>query len=44
MLDDLIADVESNKKLSPKVTEYFLRGEKLNILLVFITNLASNSI
>ena len=41
---DMIADMESNKKLSPKVTEYFLRGEKLKILLVFISNLASNSI
>ena len=32
----MIADMESNKKLSPKVTELFLRGKKLNISLVFI--------
>ena len=34
--DDMIADMESNKKLSPIVTELFLRGTKLNISLVFI--------
>ena len=28
--------MESNKKLSPIVTELFLRGRKLNISLVFI--------
>ena len=33
----MIAGVESNKKLSPIVTELLLRGEKLNILLVFIS-------
>ena len=33
----MIADMESNKKLSPIVTEFFLRGRKLNILLVFIS-------
>ena len=27
--------MKSNKKLSPKVTELFLRGRKLNISLVF---------
>ena len=37
MFDDMIADMESNKKLSPKVTELFLRGRKLNISLVFIS-------
>ena len=31
----MIADMESIKKLSPIVTELFLRGRKLNILLVF---------
>ena len=36
MFGDMIAGVESNKKLSPIVTELLLRGEKLNILLVFI--------
>ena len=30
----MIADKESNKKLSPIVTELFLRGSKLNISLV----------
>ena len=35
VFDDMIADMESNKKLSPKVTELFLRGRKLNISLVF---------
>ena len=34
---DVIADMRSNKKLSPIVTELFLRGRKLNILLVFIS-------
>ena len=33
----MIADMESNKKLSPKVTELFLRARKLNISLVFIS-------
>ena len=32
----MIADKEANKKISPIVTELFLRGRKLNILLVFI--------
>ena len=33
----VIADMESNTKLSPKVTELFSRGRKLNISLVFIS-------
>ena len=37
VLDDLIADIESNKKLSPIVTKLFLRGRELNISLVFIS-------
>ena len=37
MFDDTIADTESNKKLSPIVTELLLRGRKLNISLVFIS-------
>ena len=37
VFDDMIADMESNKKLSPIVTELFLRGRKLNISLVFIS-------
>ena len=36
MFKDVIADMESNTKLSPKVTELLLRGRKLNISLVFI--------
>ena len=37
VLDDMIADILSNKKLNPKVTELLIRGRKLNIPLVFIT-------
>ena len=37
MFDDIIAGMESNKKLSPIVTKSFLRGRKLNISLVFIS-------
>ena len=33
----MIADMVSNKKLNPIVTELFIRGTKLNIYLVFIT-------
>ena len=33
----MIADMLSNKKLNPTVTELFIRGRKLNISLVFIT-------
>ena len=33
----MIADVLSNKKLNPIVTEFFIRGRKLNISLAFIT-------
>ena len=36
MFDNMIADVEPNKVLNPKVSELFLRGRKLNISLVFI--------
>ena len=34
---DMIADMLSNKKLNPIVTELFIRGRKLNISLSFIT-------
>ena len=34
---DMIEDMESNKKLGPTVSELFLWGRKLNILLVFIS-------
>ena len=33
----MIADMFSNKKLTPIVTESFIRGKKLNISLAFIT-------
>ena len=35
--DDMIADMINNKKLNPVVTELFIRGIKLNISIVFIT-------
>ena len=35
--DDIIADMECNNKLCPIITELFLRGRKLNISLVFIS-------
>ena len=35
--DDMIADMLSTKKLNPIVTEVFIRGRKLSISLVFIT-------
>ena len=38
VFDDMIANMESNKKLCPIVTELFLRGKELNILLVFISS------
>ena len=34
---DMIADMISNNKLNPTVTELFIRGRKLNISIVFIT-------
>ena len=37
VFDDMIADMLSNKNLNPIVTELFIRGRKLNISLVFIT-------
>ena len=37
MFDDMIADMLSNKELNPTVIELFIRGRKLNISLVFIT-------
>ena len=35
--DDMIADMLSNKKLNPIVTELFIRSRKLNIYFVIIT-------
>ena len=37
VFDDMIADMLSNKKLNPIVTELFIRGRKLNISLVLFT-------
>ena len=37
VFDDMIADMIHNKRLNSKVTELFIRGRKLNISLVFIT-------
>ena len=33
----MIADMPNDKKLNPTVNELFIRGRKLNISLVFIT-------
>ena len=35
--DDVIAGLINNKKLNPVVIELFIRGRKLNISIVFIT-------
>ena len=37
IFDDIIVDMINNKKLNSIVTELFIRGRKLNISLVFIT-------
>ena len=37
VFDDMIANMLSNKKLNPTVTELFIRGKKLNLSLFFIT-------
>ena len=37
VFDDRIADMINNKKLNPIVTELFIRGRKLNISIVLIT-------
>ena len=37
VFDDMIADMLNNKKLNPIVTELFIRGRKLKISVVFIT-------
>ena len=37
VFDDMIADMINNNKLNPIVTEFFIRGRKLNISIVFIT-------
>ena len=37
VFDDMIADMLSNKRLNPIVTELFIKGRKLNVSLVYIT-------
>ena len=37
VFDDIITDMISNKKLNPIVTEFLIRGRKLNISFIFIT-------
>ena len=37
VFDDMIADMINDKKLNPVVTELFIRGRKVNIPIVFIT-------
>ena len=37
VFDDMIADMINNIKLNPVVTELFIRGRKLNISIIFIT-------
>ena len=37
VFDDMNADMINHKKLNPLVTELFIRGRKLNISIVFIT-------
>ena len=37
VFDDMIADMLNKKKLNPVVTELFIRGRKLNISFVIIT-------
>ena len=37
VFDDMIADMIHNEKLNSIVTELFIRGRKLNISLIFIT-------
>ena len=39
VFDDMIVDMINNKKLNSIVTELFIRHRKLNISLVFVTQL-----
>ena len=39
VIDDMIADMLSNKKLNPVVTELSIRGRKLNISLFLLHSL-----
>ena len=42
IFDDMIADMINNKKLNPVVTEMFIRGRKLDISIVFITQIMAS--
>ena len=44
VFDDMIADMLTNKKLNPAVTEFFIRGRKLYISFVFIMQPQSKNI
>ena len=37
VFDEMIAGIINNKKINPVITELFIRGRKLNICFVFIT-------
>ena len=37
VFDDMVVDMINNEKLNPIVTELLIRGRKLNISIVFIT-------
>ena len=37
VFDDMIADMINNKRLNPLVTELFIRGRRIGISIVFIT-------
>ena len=37
IFDDMIADMINNNKLNPVITELLIRGRKINISIVFIT-------
>ena len=37
VFDDMIADMINNNKLNPIVTELFIRGKKINMPMIFIT-------
>ena len=37
VFEDMIANMEADKKLSPIVIEFFMKGRKVNISLVFIS-------
>ena len=39
VFDDMITDMINNKKLNSIVTEWFIRRTKLNISIVFVTQL-----